>query len=74
LTPAQIEAAARELCRTWGQDPEEQMGEAGPRWRIVVPEIERFCEIGTAIAEALQQSEVGTDKPRAPRKRKEKQA
>lgn len=52
MTPAQIEAAARELCRLRGLDPEATGG-----WTFLAGEIQRFAQVGTAIAAALQAPE-----------------
>jgi hypothetical protein len=57
MTDAQIEAAARELCRLRGLDPDECADwpdESPPLgWRAQVPEVRSFAEVGTAIAAAL---------------------
>lgn len=52
MTPAQIEAAARELCKLRGLDPEAAGG-----WTFLSGEIQRFAEVGTAIAAVLQAPE-----------------
>jgi hypothetical protein len=64
MTPAQIEQAARELCRMRGLDPDgsgqERWGVRPnehdmPIWHCARGEIERFVQVGTAIAAAMQQ-------------------
>jgi hypothetical protein len=65
MSPEQIEAAARELCRMKGLDADAMDGTgylvvsrepwmmkegAIANWRLLVPEIERFIQVGTAIA------------------------
>jgi hypothetical protein len=69
MTPAQIEAAARELCRMRGVDADIAVFTKGDDDSIVrsvrpselfvlfAGEIRRFAEVGTAIAAALQQAE-----------------
>jgi hypothetical protein len=81
MTSEQIEAAARQLCLARGIDPDAMDGtgymvvswepwmmkEGGmANWRVVAPEVERFAQCGEAILAAMH--------PKAPRKRKEKQA
>lgn len=77
MTPDQIEGAARELCRMRGQD--ENVAERRPIFHPsgrlegtsksllswAVEEVERFAQVGTAIAAVMQA-------PRVPRKRKTK--
>lgn len=71
MTPAQIEAAARELCRMRGIDPDDEIAPScfvdGCRFHADAAkvEVERFAQVGTAIAAAMQ-----PEKP--PRRRKEK--
>jgi hypothetical protein len=73
MTPAQIEYAARELCKARGLDPDEESGyhECAPAarrtggtlpraWESYRDEIERFAQVGTAIAAALQHEEKPT--------------
>jgi hypothetical protein len=66
MTPAQIEAAARELCRIRAIPPEKEYAPGMAAWQHAAIEVERFAQIGEAIIAAQQ--------TKAPRKRKEKQA
>jgi hypothetical protein len=59
MTPAQIETAARELCRIRGIDPDATVQNAylvylspHPKleWHAAAREVERFIQVGTAIA------------------------
>jgi hypothetical protein len=65
MTPAQITAAAHELCRLRGENADEVVsdsdrGPLGTRWQFATEEIQRFAQVGTAIAAALQQEEKPT--------------
>lgn len=82
MTPDQIEAAARELCRIRGYEPDVAadypLAPVGKCWEQMLPEVERFAQVGTAIATAMKQDQATRDKaaepteapPRVLRKRK----
>ena len=70
MTHDQLEAAARELAKMRGLDPDAEAGPGMPYpstrrtewkwarvWEAHAEEVERFAEVGTAIAAALQQAE-----------------
>lgn len=61
MTDAEIEAAARELCRLRGVDAEGEAGTPphpyppGARllWECYAPEVRSFAQVGTAIASVM---------------------
>lgn len=63
MTPSQIEAAARELCRMRQINPEQEYSPGLTAWQHAEIEVRRFAQVGTAIAAVMQP-------PRVPRKRK----
>jgi hypothetical protein len=64
MTPAQIESAARELCKARGLDPDAEIVPscfvAGCRLHVDMAKLEvaHFAQVGTAIAAALHNEKV----------------
>lgn len=52
MTHEQLVAAARELCRLRGLDPDDQSDypPEAKLWQVAVLEVERFAEVGQALA------------------------
>lgn len=62
MTPDQIERAARELCKMRGHAPDVAA-------EYLRTEVERFAQVGTAIA-AVMQREAGGVATKTPRRKK----
>ena len=71
MTPDQIEAAARELCRMRQINPEQEYSPGLAAWQHAEIEVRRFAQVGTAIA-AVMQREGAAVAMKIPRKRKTK--
>jgi hypothetical protein len=71
VSPDLLEAAARELCRMRGYEPDAPahypLEPIGTCWEQMRTEVERFAQVGTAIAAVLHAGVGSTKKPLRPR-------